>query len=148
MDNRIFILPIASAILVSVALFNSTSMTGQITGNAVSGPGTIEAQIRVTIGDGIIPEGSLVVVEIANHTSGMNMTEFIEKSGSPYKYGEGSIPEIGFEGPGYLGPGEYTLDLEDFGLNLVLEPGNYTLSNSIYYDDFLLSYTEETVTIV
>ena len=148
MDNRIYILPVVSIALIASIVFARPDLTGFVVSEGeISTVKYVDAQIRVSIKDGIIPEGSFVSVSLANRTSNMTMEEFIGKSGEEYDLVEGSVPEISYEGPGFLGPAEYTVDLDEFDLKVPLTEGSYVLSNSVYYEGTLLSYTEEVVEV-
>ena len=146
MDNRIYILPIVSIIIISMAFLYDPSFTGQVIGDSEV-ESLIDAKIRVSVNDGIIPEDAVIIVTLANETSEMGIGEFIRKTGKSFQYSYGSIPEIYYEGYGYEGPAEYTLDLREFDLEMTLSSGEYVLTNSVYYKDTLLSYSEEVVRV-
>jgi len=147
MDRRVFIFPIVSIFLI-LALFLNPGMTGMIVGTGV--PSEIKhlsAQVKITIRENIIPEDSVVTVSLDDQTSSMSIKEFIEKSGEEYELKEGEIPEIGYEGYGYAGEDPFLLDLSKFGLDLDLEPGEYTLLTEISYENFVISSISEEIVI-
>jgi hypothetical protein len=147
MDRRVFIFPVVSIFLI-LALFLNTDMTGMIVGRGVSSEiKHLSAQVRIAIRENIIPEDSVVTVSLGNQTSSMPLKEFIEKSGEEYELKEGEIPEIGYEGYGYAGEDPFLLDLSEFGLDLDLEAGEYTLVTEISYGNFVISSTAEEIII-
>jgi len=146
-DPRFYILPIISIILIAVVLFRP-DITGLITG---TGEPTNEikhltGKVRISVFE-IIPEDSIVTVFLNDQGSGMPIKEFIEKSGGEYELKYGEVPEIGYEGYGYGGEHSYTLELSEFGLDLDLKPGEYTLITEVSYENFVISSTAEDILI-
>jgi hypothetical protein len=146
-DPRFYIVPIVSVILIALFLANP-GMTGLIvgTGGPASENSQLSGKIRITVLENIIPEDSVVTVYIGNQNSSMPVKEFMEKSGEAHELAYGRIPEIGYEGRGYAGR-SYTLDLSEFGLDLYLAPGEYTLITEVSYGNFVISNTSEDILV-
>jgi hypothetical protein len=147
-DPRFYILPIVSVILIALFLANP-DITGLIVGTG--GPADdikeLSGKVRITVRENIIPEDSVVTVYIDNQNSSMPVREFIERSGEAYELAYGQIPEIGYEGRGYAGGHSYTLGLSEFGLDLYLAPGEYTLITEVSYGNFVISSISEDILI-
>jgi len=147
-DPRFYILPLISVIIVAVFLVNP-GITGLIIGTgggAEENLMQLSGKVSITISKEIIPEDAVVTVFLSDQSSAMPIKDFIEKTGKEYEFKYGRISEIGYEGYGY-GKGTYTLDLSDFGLNLMVEPGNYTLTTEISYENFVISSTSQDVVV-
>lgn len=145
-DTRFYIVPVISLILAAVVLIRP-DVTGLLVGVGDSGFKHLTGKVRITIYDTIIPEDSVVTVFLGEQSSSMPIKEFIDKAGGAYEIKYGSIPEIGYEGYGYAGEHLYELGLSEFDLNLDLEPGKYTLTTEVSYENFVLSSTSEDIII-
>jgi|GEM_PF-5974910 len=145
MDRRVFIFPVMSLIIVLV-LALQLDITGMITGVPDVNK-QLSARVSIKVSEGMIPEDSVVTVSLENQTSTMPLKEFIERSGSEYELEEGEIPEIGYNGYGYSGEDPFLLELSEFGLDLDLGPGEYTLITEIMYENFVISSTSEEILI-
>ena len=147
-DNRVYILPLISVILVAVVLLRP-DITGLIVGGGIQGETIkhLSGKIKITISKDIIPKDSVITVFLNNQSSSMPIREFIDKTGEEYEFRYGRIPEIGYEGYGYAGKHSYTLNLSEFGLDLNLKPGNYTLVTEISYENFVISTTAEEIIV-
>ncbi len=148
MDRRVYILPIMSVILIVIL-----AMRPDITGFMVARPsGPLENQIFANISmsineDGFIPEDSLVTVYLDDRSSSMGFKEFIDKTGTGYNRMKGEIPDIDYEGYGFGGTYTYAIDISEFDLNTILEPGEHNLIVEVSYENYVISHTSQTIEV-
>ncbi len=143
MDRRVYILPIMSVLLVFAFAFGPG-----ITGFMVAGPVELSANISVSISeDGFIPEDSLVTVYLDDRNSSMDFKEFIRRTGQGQSVTRDYIPEIGYEGYGYAGTYTYILDISEFNLDNVVEPGVHNLTVEVSYENYVISHTSQKIEV-
>lgn len=137
MDRRVFILPIASVLLV-LAVLMRPDFTGFIAAGTPEDGET--PQVSVTIsGDGMIPEDSVITVYLDDQEASMGFRDFVEKTGKDFRRIHGEIPEIGYEGYGFGGSNTYSLEISDFGLVLSPGSGEHVLTIEVAYGNFVIS---------
>ncbi len=146
MDRRILLPPIISFALV-LALLTRPDITGfAVAGQSGQAGVSISANASVSIAeDGFVPDGSVVAVGLDDRTSSMDFGEFVGRTGADYSHAEGSMPGIGYEGYGYAGPYEYSLDISEFGLDTDVESGDHMLTINVSYDGFVFSSSLEKI---
>jgi hypothetical protein len=148
---------VPSLIIVAMILFVSSSNMADITGQFVgSADQNIEAQIRVaTSNTRVIPLGSYVFVIISGESlngteifreSSMAIEDYFWEAGETPEIKNGQMDKIGFTGQGYLGSGNYTVNLAAFDIERLLPPGQYTLKTEVRYDNTILTGTESSIT--
>jgi hypothetical protein len=145
MDRRVYILPLISVLLVIVLLLNP-----DITGFMVAEPSEkqVFADIVVSISeDGFVPEDSIITVYLGDRESSMGFKEFIEKTGEGFNRIRSGIPQIGYEGYGYEGPYTYSLDINEFGIDTVLAPGEYELVIEVSRENYVISKTSQLIEV-
>lgn len=146
MDRRLYILPVASIVLVLI-LIARPDITGFATATR-PGESELSANISVSIGkDGFIPEDAIVTVYLDERQASMALKAFIEKTGSAYERVEGSSPAISYEGYGYGGVYAYSLPIAEFGLDTAVESGEHSLIIEVSYGEAVLSTSSEKITV-
>jgi hypothetical protein len=145
MDRRAYILPVISVFLVSILILRP-----DITGFMVAGPleTAISANISVSVNEGgFIPEDSIVTVYLDERDSSMGFRDFVDKTGKGFKRTKGEVQEIGYEGYGFGGAYTYVLDIGEFDLDTVLEPGNHTLVVEVIHGNYVISHTSQNIEV-
>jgi hypothetical protein len=147
MDRRILIIPVLTILFIAI-LFLRPEISGFIVGSISPEQRIIEAKVVVTINeDGFIPENAIVKVYLDNRTATMSFSEFVKKAKGGHDIRMGRVEEINYEGYGYGGAYTYTLDLSQFSLDTLVQPGEHTLVTEVLYEDFVLSRTSQTINL-
>lgn len=145
MDRRFYILPLASVLLL-LALLVRPEITGFMTAGGSSAYSSISANVTVQIiGDGFIPEGSLVRVSLDGRNASMAFGEFVAMTGSAFDRISENITEIGYYGNGFAGPHSYSLGISQFAIDTLVPTGNHTLAIAVIYGDNVLSNSLQTI---
>ncbi|MCK4531726.1 MAG: hypothetical protein KAT94_02565, partial [Candidatus Aenigmarchaeota archaeon] len=141
MDRRVYILPIISVLIVLILILRP-----DITGFMVAEPLSVPAGISVSINeDGFIPEDSIVTVYLGSQNSSMDFKEFVRRTGRGYERIRAEIPKIGYDGYGYAGIYTYVLDISEFDIDTILEPGEHNLTVEVSYGNYVISHTSQKI---
>lgn len=142
MDRRVYILPIISVFIV-LALVLRPDITGFMAAEPLENQ--ISA-VSVSINeDGFIPEDSLVTVYLDEQNSTMDFKEFVRRTGRGYERIIDEIPKIGYDGYGYAGIYTYVLDISEFDIDTILEPGEHNLTIEVSYGNYVILYTSQKI---
>ncbi|MBN2330687.1 MAG: hypothetical protein JXC85_02630 [Candidatus Aenigmarchaeota archaeon] len=134
--------------VISLAILSLFWLRPGITGFAVGAGSVIDADVKVTIGEGvIIPVNSTVEVVLGGGSSTMPFSRFVESSGAPFEIVSGEVPEIGYRGPGYAGNHMYMIPVSHFNLSREVGAGTHLIKVRLLFDDALLSEGEEEVIV-
>jgi len=143
MDRRLFVLPVASVIIILVIIARP-DITGFVTARSLSQQSLIEAKASVTIAsDGFIPENAVVTVYLDNASASMEFGDFVKKSGSPFDRRREQVPTIAYDGYGYGGEYTYLVDISQFGIDTLVGPGAHTVNVEVSYGESVLSTSSE-----
>ena len=143
MDRRVYILPIISILAVLILILRP-----DITGFMVAEPLSVSADISVSINeDGFIPEDSIVTVYLDDRKSEMAFSEFVMRTGRGHERIIDEIPKIGYDGYGYAGIYTYALDISEFDIDTILEPGEHNLTIEVSYGNYVILYTSQKIEV-
>lgn len=135
------VLPVLSAAIISLIFIRP-----EITGFVVGAGNVLYADIKVTTADGVIlPALSIIEVSLGGEASSMPVSLFIEKSGKPYEFVEGKVPEIDYAGFGYTGNYTYIVPISEFNLSGMVEPGRHVIRVRISYNRTVISESEREI---
>ncbi|MCX6818168.1 MAG: hypothetical protein NTU57_04915 [Candidatus Aenigmarchaeota archaeon] len=147
MDRRIYVLPVASVIIILVLILRP-DISGFVTARSLSQQSLIEAKASVTIAsDGFIPENAVVTVFLDDESASMEFGDFVEKSGAAFDRRREQVPSIGYDGFGYGGEYTYFVDISQFGIDTLVGPGEHSLTVEVGYGESMLSTSSEKITI-
>jgi hypothetical protein len=145
MDRRVYILPVASVLLLAILLIRP-DITGLMTAKPSAGAREVSAKISVAIAkEGFIPEDSSVAVYLDGRNASMKFGDFVALTGAGYSRVRERIPQINYEGYGYGGEYAYVLDISEFGLDTSVEPGNHELNIQVIYNGSVKSNTSQNI---
>jgi len=143
MDRRAYILPVLTLVFLTAVLLRP-----DITGFMVAQPeerASVNITVTVTT-DGFIPEHSVVSVSLDGRNTSMDFGEFVKRTKMGYNRTMGSLPEADYEGYGFSGTYEYTLDISEFGYE-ALPPGTHELVLELSYGDYVILRRSQTIEI-
>jgi hypothetical protein len=147
MDRRIYILPVASIVLILI-LISRPDITGFATAKPSSAFSEISAKASVTIAsDGFIPEDADVIVYLDGKSGSMKFSDFVARTGAAYNRIHEQISQINFDGTGYGGEYTYALDISQFGIDTSAGSGSHTVVIEVKFGDSVLSSSSQTIEI-
>jgi len=147
MDRRLFVLPVASVIIILVIIARP-DITGFVTARSLSQQSLIEAKASVTIAsDGFIPENAVVTVHLDDTSASMEFGDFVKKSGSPFDRRREQVPTIAYDGYGYGGEYTYIVALDEFDIDTLVASGSHTLVVEVSYAGQTLSSSSQTIEV-
>ena len=156
-DAFSLIIPIVSVIAIFSYFILSPNITG-ITGFVgMHQLQRIDAQILIASSQNqVIPEGSIIKVTLLERINNitqiqdeasMPVSEFIALSGLSHEILEGENKGISYFGKGYSGQYNYTVPLSSFGINTVMQKGDYFLETSLSYEKMIISTVRRNIVV-
>jgi hypothetical protein len=140
-----FVLPVATLLLLSVALFLQPKIGG-ITGFAVLGSPDLSAvKISLSTKQGeTLPEDAVVSIKLGQQEKSMTAAEFVRLSGQDYE----ESPMLGSaERFGFVGDHDYAVSLDRLGFSPAGLGGSPLLEVTVGYKDAVLYHEQRPLSL-
>jgi hypothetical protein len=148
--NKISILvPIISVLLIVAAIFFiKPDITGLVVLEQDTNNKLVNADVTLkTKSSEVIPANAFIQIELDGKKAQMSVSDFIMKTGKPYKMGTGELPEFDFYGVGFTGDHSYSLTLADFNIDRNIGKGEHIFVTRIIYQNQILYEKQNSIMI-
>ncbi|RMF54328.1 hypothetical protein D6745_05695 [Candidatus Woesearchaeota archaeon] len=137
--------PLLSVIILGIIfIMNEPKLTGMVVYRDVA-----DFNVSVSTAEGeLLPEGTMIVVRIDNHTAEMPLKDFINKSGGVFQREYGSSSVVDYTGWGYIGNHTYTLSIQEFNMTPFLNAGSHTAFIALEYNGETISNSNKSFSVV